>query len=345
MKILVTGAAGFMGSHVAHKLFDNGHQVLGVDNLSGGDLENVNNTKQKFTKLELKDKKEVESYINFFEPEVIFHLAATACEGASQFSPIQMTENNLNAYMNVLTSSIKTKKLKKVIVFSSMAVYGEQVPPFDEELPLAPHDVYAVAKSAMEANTNILSEVHDFNYTIIRPHNVFGENQCLKDKFRNVIAIFMNRIMKDEPLYIYGDGEQKRAFSYIGDSLDCYVKCLDDKVNGEIINIGGKSDITINVLADKVIQAMGAKGWKIDYLPDRPCEVKYAYCSYEKSVKLLKYKEEIGLDKGIELMADWAKSVGPQDWTKERLEIYNNKTPKTWYPDFNDKLGIRGDWI
>ena len=345
MKILVTGSAGFMGSHVAHKLCDDGHEVFGADNMSGGNEENIDLYKQKFNRVELKRQKEVGSYIRYVEPEVIFHLAATAREGASQFSPLQMTEDNLNAYMNVLISAIKTKKLKKVVLFSSMAVYGSQVPPFSEDMRREPDDVYAVSKAAMEQNTEILSEVHDFNYTIIRPHNVFGKNQCLRDKFRNVIAIFMNRIMRNEPIYIYGDGNQKRAFSYVEDSLGCYVKCLSDKVNGETINIGGKVDITVNVLAEKVIKAMGVKGWKIEYLPDRPCEVKYAYCSYKKSEKFLGYKESIGLDKGIEIMAEWAKKQGAQEWTKERLELYNNKTPKTWYPDFNDKLGIRGDWI
>lgn len=802
-RILVTGSAGFMGSWVAHRLAEIGYEVYGIDNMQHGDKENIDHNKQKFTVLDLRNRSYVEDYIQYVKPEYLFHLAATAREGASQFSPILMTENNLNAYMNVLTACIKTKKLKKVILFSSMSVYGNQKPPFDETFERKPEDVYAVAKAAMERNTEILSEVYGFRYTIIRPHNCimederlffydedgnlyyesvkvlyekflknkhsyfinsfesqesklskilgvyrrkrkvnekalkfktfggrvikvtpehniicwrrtkkgtsvdessgnwltlkasevkvgdylpipkeikviekdkkevdmlkwlyktledkelrkirvkwdgidkifstwqdklkkydewlfyksrrqnsltldvcknlgidvpiesvlfpsrssysvkrivritddflwllgmflaeghiinhqgdykvgfttedvfvkkvkqilvehpdiqvnpikkfthlpivdtwskmllyllkaldfsfvnsiekeipswilqlplnrlkfflqgffegdgvhkedrlrhyelrlctsslkmaeglmfilnrfnlipvlthkqakfkkkygdrifnayeinawhvdnmdimswdkklpsqrtaicsfgqvalvcikdieetkptdtvydisveqphnfltasmvyvhncFGENQSLSDLYRNVVAIFMNRIMRNEPIYIYGDGEQTRAFSYIKDSLDCYCKCMDEVTDGHIINIGGMRHITINKLAEIVIEAMGEKSWKIIHLKDRPREVKHAYCTYEKSVSLLGYKEEIGIEEGIHRMAHWAKQKGPQPWTFERLEIYNEKTPITWFPDFDNKSGCRGHFI
>jgi len=344
-RILVTGSAGFMGSWVAHRLAELGYEVYGVDNMQHGDKENIDHNKQRFTVLDLRNRSYVEDYIQYVKPEYLFHLAATAREGASQFSPILMTENNLNAYMNVLTACIKTKKLKKVVLFSSMSVYGNQEPPFDETFERKPEDIYAVAKAAMERNTEILSDVYGFRYTIIRPHNVAGENQSLSDLYRNVVAIFMNRIMRNEPIYIYGDGEQTRAFSYIADSLDCYCKCIEEVTDGHIINIGGIYHITINKLAEIVIEAMGEKSWKIIHLKNRPREVKHAYCTYEKSVSLLGYEEKVGIWEGIYRMAHWAKRKGPQPWTFEKLEIYNEKTPITWFPDFDNKSGCRGHFI
>lgn len=345
MKILVTGSSGFIGSWIANALSDKGHEVLGIDNMSGGSFENVDLMKQRLFVKDLLDKEKIEQLVKYWKPEILYHVAATAREGASQFSPFQMTENNLNAYMNVLIPMIKHKLLKKVVMFSSMSVYGSQKCPFTEDLFRLPDDVYGVAKSAMERNTEILSDVYDFDYTIIRPHNVFGENQNLTDIFRNVVAIFINRIMRGEPLYVYGDGNQSRAFSYIENSIDCYVKCLEKKTNGEIINIGGIKEITINELVGMVKNAMGEKEWPVVYLRDRPREVKIAYCSYQKSQSLLGYEEKYSTEEGIEKMVKWAKKMGAQEWTKEELEIYNEKTPITWYPDFNDKLGIRGNWI
>jgi len=220
------------------------------------------------------------------------------------------------------------------VLFSgnSMAVYGNQRPPFNETMPRRPADIYGMNKAIMEQATEVLSEVHEFDYVIIRPHNVFGARQSLTDKFRNVVAIFMNRIMRKEPLYIYGDGEQVRAFSYIEDSLPCYIRCLDDDIKNEIINIGGMHPITINHLADLVCEAMGVpKTYPREYLPPRPLEVKEAWCSWEKSVKLLGYEEKIGYEEGIRRMAQWAKEKkGPQEWTEEKLALPSEKMPKIW---------------
>lgn len=329
MRVLVTGVAGFMGGHVAEGLVGLGHEVVGLDDLSGGFRRNVP-AGVTFHKVDLRNEAETERVVAESRPEILCHLAANAREGASQFQPRDVCGRNLMAYANVLVPAIRGG-LKKVVLYSSMAVYGDQEPPFDERLPRRPVDVYGVNKAAMEHMTEILADVHGFRYTIIRPHNVFGERQSLRDRFRNVVAIFMNRIMRGEPVVIYGDGEQKRAFSYIGDSLPAFLRAaeLRPEIDGEVINVGGKHPVTVNQLLREVGKAFDAEP-EVIYLPDRPREVKNAYCTWQKSVDLLGYEERWGLSQGIARMAEWAKSLGPQPWAEEKLELPSEKAPCIW---------------
>ncbi len=330
-KILVTGSAGFMGSHIVDALIQAGYDVYGVDDLSGGSLDNLSEEAKKgFKQADLSERFVAESIVTDIKPDVIFHLAANAREGASFFQPLNIVQRNYLAYMSILEPAIK-QGLDKVILFSSMSVYGNQKAPFLEEMERAPVDIYGINKAAMEHTTELLSEIHDFRYTILRPHNVFGERQSLKDPYRNVIGIFMNRIMRGEHLYIYGDGEQVRAFSYIEDSLPCYLKCLK-AADGEIINIGGKNPISINDLKRIVCAAMDTSPelYPTEHLPSRAFEVKKAYCTYHKSEKMLGYKENIGLHDGIKRMAAWAKKQGTQEWSDEKLTLWNDKAPSIW---------------
>lgn len=328
MKIIVTGAAGFLGSHIVDGLLENGHDVVGIDNLSGGFRQNVN-PKARFRAIDLRDAVKAARAIQETQPEAVYHLAACAREGASQFQPLYVTETNLLAYMNVLVPSIKCG-VKKIVLFSSMSVYGCQAPPFSEEMKRLPEDIYAVNKASMERSTEILSSVHGFDWVIIRPHNCFGERQSLRDKFRNVVGIFMNRCMRNEPLYVYGDGEQVRAFSYIYDSLGCYLRCLSKDISKEIVNIGGTKPITINRLAEEVLKHFPNSKSRIKYLPERPCEVKVAYCENKKAEKLLGYKEIYGWKEGVAKMAAWAKNVGPCEWSDDKMEIEADCMPILW---------------
>lgn len=347
MNFIVTGAAGFIGSHIAEGLYRAGHTVLCIDNLSGGTWDNLESTvggaecsgtilRQTVDcgvsglNLDSVRHPDTGQFIHF---DTLVHCAANAREGASQFQPCSVTHNNAMGYANILTECIRTG-VKNVVLFSSMAVYGNQRPPFNEDLPRCPVDVYGCNKSMMEHITEILAGVHEFNYTIIRPHNVFGERQSLQDKFRNVVAIFMNRIMRNEPLFIYGDGSQVRAFSYISDSLPCFLQVAEQcaRFNGEIINIGGTADISINYLADVCIEAMGARpDYLRKFIPARPLEVHIAFSSYDKSMRLLNYADHVGWYEGVHKMAEWAKQRGPQEWqNREKLELINHKTPVTW---------------
>lgn len=329
MKILVTGAAGFMGSHLVDTLIKDGHEVYSIDDLSGGFVENVN-TKSKFVKLDLRNMEETEKAVKKISSELIFHLAADATEGRSQFTPIECTTRNYLAYLNLLVPAINSG-VRKVVVFSSMAVYGNQKPPFEENLEPRPEDVYGVSKAAMENATKILSDVYGFKYTILRPHNVYGPRQNMSDPYRNVIAIFMNCILRNKPFYIYGDGKQKRSFSYIDDQTPCIAKTgFSNKVNGEIINIGPVKEITINEVAKIMLKVSNSK-FKPVHMPARPREVKNAWCTNDKAVKLLGYKDNVNLEDGIKRMWTWARSTGPKSPKYvDEFELINEKIPKTW---------------
>lgn len=337
MRILVTGAAGFMGSHLVDSLVTNtAHEVFGVDDLSGGYLRNVH-PKSHFTKLDLRNKKNVESYIAHIQPELLYYLAADATEGRSQFTPISATERNYVAYLYTLVPAIKNG-LKKVVLTSSMSVYGNQQTPFSEEMPTKPEDIYAIAKTAMEQSTAILSKVYGFDYVIIRPHNVYGPKQNLSDPYRNVIGIFINCILQKKHFFIYGDGRQKRAFTYIDDFTPyCLASGLRSNVNGEIINIGPRQEHTINEVSSIVLHTFfGSKNIPKNlmpvYLDPRPQEVKEAFCTSTKAEKLLGYTTSMNLEEGVARMVKWAKSIGPQEFTylSEGLELETSKTPKTW---------------
>ena len=257
MKILVTGAAGFMGGHLVDSLIkkNTNDEIFGVDDLSGGYMDNVNN-KIKFTKLDLRNRKKTEEYINKVKPDLIFHLAADATEGRSQFTPINCTERNYVAYLNVLVPAIRNG-LKKMILTSSMSVYGSQKPPFNEKMERKPDDIYAISKSAMERATEILSKVHGFKYTIIRPHNVYGPRQNMADPYRNVIAIFVNCLRNNKNYFIYGNGEQKRAFTYIDDFTPYILEAaFNKKADSEIFNIGPTKEYTINELSDVILKIL-----------------------------------------------------------------------------------------
>lgn len=337
MKILVTGAAGFMGSHLVDSLVAKGkHAVFGVDDLSGGYTRNVN-SKSHFTKLDLRDQKKTAQYIAKVKPDLLYHLAADATEGRSQFTPLSATERNYNAYLNTLIPCIKFG-VKRVVLTSSMSVYGAQKPPFSEDMRRVPEDMYAIAKTAMEEATEILSKVYNFSYTIIRPHNVYGPKQNLADPYRNVIGIFINCILNDKHFYIYGDGEQKRAFTYIDDFNPYFLLTgFSTKTVGEIINIGPKEEYSINELSRIVLHTFFPDGkipthLKPKTLPFRPQEVKEAYCTNAKATKLLGYKTNTSLEHGVQKMVAWAKIMGPQKfkYLKYGLELETKDTPKIW---------------
>jgi UDP-glucose 4-epimerase len=334
--VLVTGAAGFMGSHLVDYLLGEGREVYGVDDLSGGYQRNVN-PRSHFTRLDLREKEATASLVEQIKPQIIYHLAADATEGRSQFTPINCTERNYLVYLHLLIPAIKNG-MEKMVVCSSMSVYGAQKPPFSEEMKPAPEDLYAISKAAMEKATEILSEVHGFKYTIFRPHNVYGPRQNLADPYRNVIGIFINCLLHDRNFYIYGDGEQRRAFSYIDDVTPYIAKSgFMNKADGEIFNIGPREEHTINEMAREVLSNFvddpdhPPEHLRPKYLPARPKEVKEAFCTCEKAEKILGYQTTVGLSEGIRRMVEWAKYLGPQEFRYlESLELETKETPVTW---------------
>lgn len=330
-KVLVTGGAGFMGSWLVDELLKRGHSVVSIDDLSGGFSANVNEN-CKFVKMDLRDTKKVMKIVKDEDVEIIYHLAAYAAEGQSIFSPIQINDINITPMNNLLVATVNND-VKKFVFTSSMAVYGDQKPPFSEDMPRIPEDPYGCGKAYCERMSEIFSEIYGFDYTILRPHNVYGPRQNISDPYRNVLGIWINRIMRGKPPYIYGDGEQTRAFSYIEDVTPAVANAgLYKKSNGQIINVGSKEVVTINEACKLVLETMGSD-LKPIYLEERPGEVKHAYCTTKKSEKLLDYKTEHKLKDGIKKMIEWAQKVGPQkpayrlplEITKKVLRIWKEK--------------------
>lgn len=329
MKILITGVAGFIGSHLQDHFVTRGHKVIGVDNLSGGFKRNINPLTD-FYDFDLSDDERIKFIFSIEEPELVFHCAADATEGRSQFTPVSATKNNFNASMVVFKNAIKYGA-KRIVFTSSMSVYGAQDPPFDEGRPRKPVDIYGINKASSEHALEVLADVHGIEYCIVRPHNVFGERQNIRDAYRNVVGIFMNRIMNGKPPIIYGDGEQRRAFTYI-DNLTPYLAKAGTHpdANGKIINIGPTEHRSINDLAKEVAKAMGYRG-ELVHVEERPLEVKKAYCTVDTARALLNYKTIVSFEEGVKRMAEWAKELGPQEPVYlDELELVNDKTPDTW---------------
>lgn len=335
MRILITGGAGFIGSHVAEYLKETtNHKLFIVDDLSGGFTRNIPKGVI-FEKLDLRDKVKTEQLILKIKPQLIYHLAADATEGRSQFTPISATERNQLSYMYLLVPAIKNG-LKKIVLTSSMSVYGNQKVPFSENMARIPEDIYGISKASMEQSTEVLSKVYGFKYVIIRPHNVYGPKQNLTDPYRNVIGIFINCLLNNRHYYIYGNGKQKRAFTYISDCAPYIAQSgFNDKCVNQIINIGPQEAYTINeisnIILGKFFPNKIPKRLKPKYLSLRPQEVIEAYCTMDKARKLLSYKTSVSIENGIENMIEWAKKVGPQKFTYlDTLELNNNKLPSTW---------------
>jgi len=327
-KILVTGVAGFLGSHLAEKLSEFNHEVIGVDNMSGGYKDNVPK-KIKFYNFDCCDLKKMN--VAMKGVEVVYHCAATAHEGLSVFSPVEITKNNYMASVSVFTSAV-ANKVKRIIFCSSMARYGDQQTPFTEDMKPKPIDPYAISKVAAENVLMNLCELNNIEWVIAVPHNILGPRQKYDDPFRNVVSIMINRILQNKAPIIYGDGEQKRCFSYIDDCLSCMLPMLDQKnLNKQIINIGPDEEfVTINKIAEICSNITGSN-LKPIYKENRPREVKHASCSADKARKLLNYKTKTNLKNGILKTYDYIKRRGAKPFKYYiNLEIKNELTPEAW---------------
>jgi UDP-glucose 4-epimerase len=323
--VLVTGGAGFIGSHVVDELLRLGKKVVVLDDLSGGKRENVN-PRATFVEASITDAATVKRVFDTYDLEVVYHLAAYAAEGLSHFIRRYNYENNLIGSVTIL-NEIVSHKVPKIVFTSSMAVYGHQEPPFSEETPRQPEDPYGIAKAAFEQDLEIAHTFWGLKYVIIRPHNVYGPRQNIADAYRNVIGIFMNRIMHGQAPTIYGDGLQTRAFSYIDDVAPVIARAgYTKEAEGQIINVGAAEPYTVKELAEMTAKVMGVD-IKPVHLPPRK-EVKHAHCTIEKSVRLLGYKTSVTLEEGLHRMAAWAKSVGPQaQQTWDSYEVVENIPP------------------
>lgn len=326
--VLVTGGAGFIGSHVVDVLIGDGKKVVVLDDLSGGFKENVN-PKAVFVKGSIVNAKLVASLFKKYKFTHVYHLAAYAAEGLSHFIRHFNYENNLIGSVNLINESIKAK-VKCFVFTSSIAVYGAGQYPMSEDMVPQPEDPYGVAKYAVELDLKAAHEMFDLNYIVFRPHNVYGERQNIGDKYRNVLGIFMNKILQGQPMPIFGDGTQERAFSHIEDVAPVIARSVDfPAAYGQVFNVGADTPYTVNYLAETIADAMDVKK-SVTYLPPRN-EVNIAYADHSRSQKAFKIKAKpVSLEVGVKRMAAWVKKAGAKQSVKfKSIEIEEN-LPPSW---------------
>lgn len=327
MKIFITGVAGFLGSHLADRMIERGHTVVGNDTLIGGYLDNLN-PKIQFHQIDCCNRETMTMLM--LGVDVVIHTAATAHEGLSVFSPDFITKNIFQASVSTISAAI-SNKVKRFVYCSSMARYGNQPAPFHEEMMPKPVDPYGIAKVAGEDVLRVLAETHGMEWNIAVPHNIVGTRQRYNDPFRNVISIMINRNLQGKPAIVYGDGNQTRCFSNVRDCIFSLEKLALENIVSETVNIGpDEGAITIKELAKIVAAKCHYNGDPI-FFPERPNEVKNAFCSSEKSRILLNYKTTTSLEESIQETVDWVKLKGVKEFDYcFPIEIINNKTPKTW---------------
>ena len=305
MHIFITGIAGFLGSNLADYYLKKGFKVSGCDNLVGGSLDNIDQSKIKFHKINCEDLKSLSEAMKGVD--IVCHAAAYAHEGLSSFSPTLICNNNVTGSVSVFTAAIKNN-VKRVVYCSSMARYGDVKVPFKEDDKINPVDPYGVSKVAAENILKILSKTHKFEYNIAVPHNIIGPKQTYTDPYRNVVSIMANLMLQNRKPIIYGDGEQKRCFSDIDDCIFCLDKLMmDKKIVNQTVNIGPDEEfITINQLFELLSNKLKFNQ-KPEYYEDRPNEVKHAVCSADKARNILGYETKVSLSESLDKVINFIK--------------------------------------
>ena len=327
---LVTGGAGFIGAHVSRSLLESGKKVIVLDDLSGGFEENVPD-QAIFIKGSIIDHDLLEKFFNDYEIEYVYHLAAYAAEGLSHFIKRFNYTNNLTGSVNLINEAVK-HKVKCFVFTSSIATYEALPPPMREDMIPQPEDPYGIAKLAVEMDLKVSHEMFGLDYVIFRPHNVYGEYQNLGDRYRNVVGIFMNQLMQGNPLTIFGDGNQTRAFTYVEDIAPLIASCVHHKeCYGEVFNIGADKEYKVIELATAVIDAMELKS-ELRFLDARN-EVVHAHSDHSKIKEIFGEYSKTSLEDGLKGMVGWAKATGAKKSTKfENIEI-TEKLPPVWLED------------
>lgn len=305
MKVLITGVAGLIGSRLANWIIENikDAEIIGIDDLSGGYIENVDKSVVFYNRNLFSEK--IHDIFEFHKPDYVFHLAAYAAEGLSPFIRKFNYNSNLVATAAIINECIK-HDVKRLVFTSSMAVYGHGTGGvFNEDDTPNPIDPYGVAKYACEMDIKIAGEQHGLDWCIIRPHNIYGKNQNIWDKYRNVLGIWMYQRLNNLPMTIFGEGCQTRAFSYIDDMLEPFWKSAISKESSkQIINLGGVKEYTIKESAE-ILQSI--IGGEVVFLEPRH-EVFHAVPTYQKSIDILNFEHKTTLESGLSQMWEWAKS-------------------------------------
>ena len=318
--VLITGVAGLIGSNMADYIAKNHSEygIIGIDNLFGGYIENVNRQTILYVRDLATD--DITDIFETYDIEYVYHFACYAAEGLSPFMRKFNWMNNAVSTANIINCCINYN-VKRLVYTSSNAVYGygkNNGERFDENDIPSPVDPYGISKYACEMDIKVAGEQHGLDWCIIRPHNVAGRKQNIWDKYRNVLGIWMYQILHNEPISIYGDGEQTRAFTNINDILEpLWNAAVKEEASKEIINLGGIKEYSVNEIAKMLCEITG-----YDNIVHKEArrEVKKAIPTYQKSIDILDYKENVDLKEMIRDMWEWAK--GEPDRPQQKWDEY-----------------------
>ena len=304
-RILITGVAGLLGSHFSRHMLDLGHEVVGIDDLSGGYREHLD-PRLAFYKANLTDVSQVNSIFNYKRPEYVYHFAAYAAVGLSPFIRSFNYTNNVVASANVINCCVN-HATKKIVFTSSMDVYGSAYsPPYTEDFIPMPEDPYGIAKYAVEQDLKHASRLFGIRYSVVRPHNVFGTFQNIWDKYRNVLGIWIRQTLSGQPITVYGDGQQVRSFSDVKYYMRPF-ELLSDVGDGEIYNMGADEHTSIIDAARRFSDVAKSLGYKVDIVHLEPRdEVKLAYCDHAKAKKQLDFEDKTDFELLVREMFEWA---------------------------------------
>lgn len=325
-KVLITGAAGLLGTHFSKHLLNKNYTVIGIDNLSGGYLDFVDKRmidQDQFFQADLTDSETINGIFEKYRPDYVYHFAAYAAEGLSPFIRKFNYTNNLLCSVNIINNCIKYD-VKKLMFTSSMAVYGHGEPPFKENQTPSPADPYGIAKYAVEMDIKQAHSQFGLQYNIIRPHNVIGIYQNIWDKYRNVIGIWIRKSLAGESITLFGDGTQKRAFS----DIKFYMEPFEQLMTGpscDTFNLGADHEFELNTIA-KLVQTIARESGhdpKIEHLESR-LEVKNAFCNHDHAKSVLGFKDNTNIETTIREMYAWAKNQPVRPLKHMEYEVDKN---------------------
>ncbi|MDR1244341.1 MAG: NAD-dependent epimerase/dehydratase family protein [Endomicrobium sp.] len=304
MKVLVTGGAGFIGSNIVDALVEKKNSVVVIDNLSSGKKENVNK-QSKFYKVDICDQKKVLEIFKKEKPQIVIHHAAQIDVRKSIEDPVFDVNVNIIGSINILGACVQTKVKKIIFASSGGTIYGEckAVAPKEDSMP-NPLSPYGIAKNSVENYIKFYSEIYGLEYTILRYGNVFGPKQDPHGE-AGVVAIFAQRMLKNEDIMVFGDGKQMRDYVYVFDVVDANVKSLT-KGKNEVINIGTSKATSVNKLVEVMSRVSGYKK-KAIHKPKRGGELFKSFLNINRARKVLEWSPKINLDRGIKITLEYFK--------------------------------------